>query len=719
MPASGFLPRKCRRPVGCHKASSARPSTFTRILATTTLAFLQWHIYSASPDSGTSDADHRLAAYFSAETRRLADACLADLHSLEDWQAKRAALRHELFEMLSLSPLPERTDLKPVVTGKLEQETFTVEKLQFQSMPGLYVTGDLYVPRRLEKRAPAVLYVCGHALVATNGISYGNKTAYQHHGAWFARNGFVCLIIDTVQLGEIQGTHHGTYLMGRWWWNSRGYTPAGVEAWNCIRALDYLQSRTEVDGERLGVTGRSGGGAYSWWLAALDDRIKAAAPVAGITDLQNHVVDGTVEGHCDCMFMLNTYRWDYPAVAALVAPRPLLIGNSDKDSIFPLDGVVRLHAKVDRIYQLYGATNNLGLLITEGPHKDTQDLQLPVFRWFNRHLKGEDPIIEMAATRFFSSEQLKVFDSLPADERTSRIDESFLPVSNPELPRNSADWQDQCRSWKAVLAEKVFRGWPDTPPPLHLVTRGVETRGLSRIEVYAFTSQHDVQLRFYITIPDMSARATALRLTVLDQNDWRNWVIKHGPQFPKALRLEQQFVGSSSKSDSAAVAPGNSGEIQVCFAPRGLGLDAWSGNERKQTQIRRRFMLLGQTVDGMRVWDIRRAIKALRSIEELRGLPITLEAESAMAVNAAYAAIFEPGVETLRLAEVPASHRTGPDYLNVLRFLDVSEALAMAANTAHVELLRVKEADWSYPTAVSSRVGWPADQFRIEEDRDR
>ena len=145
-----------------------------------------------------------------------------------------------------------------------------------------------------------------------------------------------------------------------WWWLCRGYTPAGVEAWNCVRALDYLETRKEVDANRIGVTGRSGGGAYSWWIAAIDERIKVAVPVAGITDLQNHVVDGCVEGHCDCMFIVNTYRWDYPLVAALVAPRPLLISNSDKDTIFPLDGVLRVHEKVRRIYKLYGAEKQPG-----------------------------------------------------------------------------------------------------------------------------------------------------------------------------------------------------------------------------------------------------------------------------------------------------------------------------------------------------------------------
>src|SRR5688572_16902046 len=277
--------------------------------------------------------------------------------------------------MLGLDPLPERTDLKPVITGKVEHEEFTVEKLHFQSRPGLYVTGNLYIPKKIDKPLPAVLYVCGHGQVKKDGIAYGAKAHYQHHGGWFARNGFVCLTIDTLQLGEIEGIHHGTHRYGYWWWLNRGYTPAGVEAWNCIRALDYLQSRKEVDGDKLGVTGRSGGGAYSWWIAALDDRIKCAVPVAGITDLHNHIVDGSVEGHCDCMFFVNTHRWDYPTVAALVAPRPLLIANSDKDTIFPLDGVQRLHAQVRNIYRLYGAEDKLGLLITEGPHKDTQDLQ--------------------------------------------------------------------------------------------------------------------------------------------------------------------------------------------------------------------------------------------------------------------------------------------------------------------------------------------------------
>ena len=313
-----------------------------------------WMIPAALPaaESSTARGDAMIAEYFRVETARLSDACLADIGSLADWEAKRPEYRRQLLEMLGLDPLPERTDLKAVVTAQTEHDEFIVERLHFQSRPGLYVTGNLYLPRQRQTPLPAVLYVCGHGASKKDGVSFGNKVSYQHHGAWFARHGFVCLTIDTLQMGEIEGIHHGTYRYDMWWWLNRGYTPAGVEAWNCIRALDYLQSRPEVDPQRLGVTGRSGGGAYRWWIAAIDDRIQVAVPVAGITDLENHVVDGCVEGHCDCMYMVNTYRWDYPLVAALVAPRPLLISNTDRDGIFPLDGVVRTYEQVRRIYDI-------------------------------------------------------------------------------------------------------------------------------------------------------------------------------------------------------------------------------------------------------------------------------------------------------------------------------------------------------------------------------
>ncbi len=389
----------------------------------------------------TARGDRWHADYLRGRTEAIEAACLNDIDTLAKWEERRGEYREKLFDMLGLFPRPEKTDLAAVVTGKVEREKFSVEKLHFQSRPGLYVTGNLYLPKNVDKPAPAILYLCGHGAVKKDGVSYGNKVTYQHHGAWFAEHGYVCLIIDTLQLGEIEGIHHGTHRENMWWWISVGYTPAGVEAWNCIRALDYLETRPEVDRERMGVTGRSGGGAYSWWIAALDDRIKAAAPVAGVTDLRNHVIDGVVEGHCDCMYFLNTHRWDYPQMAALVAPRPLLIANTDSDNIFPLDGVLRVHDKVKRIYELHNAADKLGLQISPGPHKDTQELQIAAFKFFDKYLRGEERVIERAATKQFEPEELKVFAALPNDQRNTTIHETFtqqfVPPARSKNPRRT------------------------------------------------------------------------------------------------------------------------------------------------------------------------------------------------------------------------------------------------------------------------------------------
>lgn len=634
---------------------------------------------------GTSRADAMLADYFRDQTAKLRDRCLTDIKSLDDWQAKRKLYREQLFEMLGLMPLPEKTDLKPVVTGKVEHEQFTVENIHFQSRPGLYVTANLYIPKGLEKPAPAILYVCGHALVKKDSVSFGNKTAYQHHAAWFARHGYVCMVIDSLQLGEIEGIHHGTYRYKMWWWNSRGYTPAGVEAWNCIRALDYLQTRKEVDASRFGVTGRSGGGAYSWWISALDDRIKAAVPVAGITDLQNHVVDGCIEGHCDCMYIVNTFGWDYPLVAALVAPRPLLISNSDKDTIFPLDGVVRVHEKVRNIYRLYGAEKNLGLNITEGPHKDTQELRIHAFVWFNRFLKDDSSLIDKPAVPFFEPEQLKVFKELPADEINTKIHESFVPKNQHPLVTQS---EEQRLALLKTLREKSFGGWPTQAQAGPLNIRQVfsaERHGI-RLSAFDFTSQPHVRLRLYLAHRPGIERAEKVMLNVPDEQEWTQWLAGMRIGFADELKDETLPDPNEANFNHIRETLKDNNIVLAYAAPRGIGLTAWNPDERKQTQIRRRFMLLGQTLDGMRVWDVRRAIQAAGQVELLNDVPVALKGQRLTAGIVLYASLFEPDIAGLDLRHLPRSHREGPVFLNVLRYMDIPQAVAMAAERTQVRI---------------------------------
>jgi dienelactone hydrolase len=698
------------------------PSSHLTLAPLTTLLWLlmaAMELLAAEVQQARSPNAELLARYFRAETERLATRCLSEIKTLDDWNAARQTYREQLLEMLGLSPLPARTDLNASVTGKLEHKEFTVEKLHFQSMPGLYVTANLYLPKTSPQPAPAILYLCGHAVVVTNGISFGNKTAYQHHGIWFARNGYACLLIDTVQLGEIQGIHHGTHRENMWWWNARGYTPAGVEAWNAIRAIDYLQSRPEVDPARIGVTGRSGGGAYSWTTVALDDRVRAAAPVAGITDLQNHVVDGAVEGHCDCMFFVNTYGWDYPLLAALSAPRPLLICNSDKDWIFPLDGVVRLHSKVKKIYELHNATNKLGLLITEGPHKDTQDLQVPVFRWFNRHLKGEDPIIELAATKLFTPQQLRVFEQLPADERTSKIHESFVSTASaPESPQNAEEWAQQRDRWKRLLMEKVFRNWPPAPQTARAAVKVFEPaeRSGMTLQIIELESQLHVPLRLYTLKESRREKSERLILEVLDSENWPAWLGAIRDTFGLELTNECLTTppGTNARPRLDQLrAQAAEGVVLAWLSPRGIGLSKPSNNVRTQTHIRRRYMLLGQTLDEMRVWDIMTALNAVADLPKMRGLPITLKAENQMAVNALYASLFARPAHQLELNSLPESHRTGPDYLNVLRILDIPQTVAIVAEKSAIQLMTRQPEAWAYPRLIQTQLDWPKERLRI------
>jgi len=231
--------------------------------------------------------DKMIQEYLSHVTEDINGKFLENVESVEDWKKLRPKYKEEYFHMLGLWPMPQKTPLKATITGTLQSGNYIVDMLHYQSRPRLYVTANLYRPKNIAEgqRLPAVLYVCGHSPRGRNG----NKTAFQSHGIWFARHGYICLVLDTLQLGEIASVHHGTYREGRWWWHSRGYTPAGVECLNGIRGIDYLLSREDVDPQRIAVTGISGGGAATFWIAAADERAKVSVPVSGMADLMSYV----------------------------------------------------------------------------------------------------------------------------------------------------------------------------------------------------------------------------------------------------------------------------------------------------------------------------------------------------------------------------------------------------------------------------------------------
>lgn len=642
-------------------------------------------------EPATERGERMLDAYLRQQVKQIAERCLTDVSSKEEWEKRRPELRRQFFDMMGLWPLPPRTDLRPVVTGKIDTEHFTVEKLHFQSVPGLYVTANLYVPKKLAKPAPAIVYVCGHANTVIDKVSYGSKVNYQHHPAWFAEHGYVCLILDTLQLAEIPGLHHGTHNQKMWWWQTLGYTPAGIECWNAMRALDYLETRKEVDPKRFGVTGRSGGGATSWWLAAADDRVQCIVPVAGIADLQAHVVEGVadrfrkgvINGHCDCMFMVNTYRWDFPMVAALAAPRPLLLGNSDADDIFPVPSYRRLAHKVRHIYGLYGAGDKFQLVETQGPHKDTPELRQGAFSWMNRWLKDERNPIDDPERPKLTPQQLKVLERTPEDATNATVHEIFLKPAQTELPKvanvTRAWWPERQKDWLQQLQTRVFAGWPQQAPALEpLLAADIKHKGL-RLRAYDFTSEAEVDLRLWLLTAENVEKPTLTVLTAVDEAAWRDWLTELGPAFKPALQIEKDPPLNEEKFEQNRKVLEKFKWAFATIAPRGIGPTRWAEEGSTiDTHIRRRFALLGQTVDGQRVWDVRRGLELLRRVHDLAGKPLWLQGKRDMAGIVLYASLFEPDVARLDLWDLPASHRQGPTFLNVRRALDMPQALALA-----------------------------------------
>ena len=666
--------------------------------------------------------DVMLQDYFAQETRRIEARTNTLVSNPENWPGKQATLRRELYEMLGLQPLPARSALKAEITGTTTRDGVIVENIVFQSRPGLYVTANFYRPEKQDGPLPTILYVCGHGGVKIDGVPYGNKVHYQHHGAWFARNGYTCLTLDTLQLGEIEGIHHGTHNMNRWWWNSRGYTSAGVEAWNSIRALDYLETREEVDADKIGATGRSGGGAYTYWISALDERIKVSAPVAGITSMHNHVVDGCIEGHCDCMFMVNTYRWDFPLLTSLIAPRPLLIINTDDDRIFPLDGVVDVFQKTRKVYEALDAKKKLGIAVYQGPHKDTQPLRVSAFHWFERHLKGasiDDELGSAAAQPLFEPEELKVLDSIPENERNSFIDDYFtrrVPRS-AKVAASPDDWAAERGLILNRLKSRSFRGWPTGATDSKLSEEFRSRRDGIDFVRYSFESQPTVRLPLYLVTPEDTPleELDLIVLNVLDEAGWNDFLASPGAAFPEAFpgmelpALDEDAFNAERRMHKAQKWG------MLYLAPRGIGPTAWTTDAKESTHIRRRFALLGTTIDAMRIWDIRRAVQTLREMDQGTTPDLWIQSNGIMAGNALYAALFERNITRLDLHGLKASHRDGPELLNVLRFTDVPQVAAMVAERSKLRIYSDSPAEWDFVVKTAEMMKLPEEQIEIRK----
>lgn len=606
------------------------------------------------PDRG-SPGDLMIQDYLRLAAEQIEANFLKDIKSAEDWQQAKPRLRREYFDMLGLWPLPDKTPLHAAVPRTLNRGDYVVDMVHYQSRPGLYVTGNLYRPANIESGTslPAILYVCGHSPRPRNG----NKTAYQSHGIWFARHGYVCLVLDTLEMGELTCTHHGTYRDGRWWWLSRGYTPAAVECWNGIRGLDYLVSLPYVDANRLGVSGISGGGAATHWIAAGDERIKVAVPVSGWSDLLAHVPNRVVNGHCDCMFNYNIYQWPYAMVPGMMAPRPFLFVNSDADAIFPMDGNERIINRLERLYSLFGAGDVVDSVVSVGGHAYRQDIRQAAFRFLNTHLKGDSRLVTDTEVDLVTSgpkevhpippEQLRVFPNdsdFPPDAINARIDYEFVPLAKLAPPASG-----QYDSWKqqtlSRFRELSFHHFPSRVPAATAVE----------------TNSSVVRLA---TEPGIAIRLKAVRLP--GSAPAKVWLYVNGSDIDDA---PPAWLGDCATEHDP---------IYIC-EPRGNGAARWT-TKNPPNYVERSLYLLGRTADSGRILDIAAAARHLRALHG-PSAEIHLAGEGASAVLSACAALLEQDIAGVTLSRLPASHMENgaPALLGVLRALDIPQEIGLLA----------------------------------------
>jgi cephalosporin-C deacetylase-like acetyl esterase len=598
--------------------------------------------------------------YLVREARRITSNALSDLKTSAEFNRLVSLRRQRFIELMGLDDLPAAKERPPVPyesTGVVERADYRIEKLHYESLPNLHVTANLYVPNVASgTRRPGVLYVCGHI--------EQQKVDYQAHPKRFAELGFPTLIVETVQLGEAPGYHHGCYREGWFHWYSRGYSPAAVELFNGIRGLDLLSARPEVDRDRLGVTGISGGGATTWWIAAADERVKACAPVCGTATLEAHIYDRVIDGHCDCMWWVNTALWDLADVGSLIAPRPLMIASANQDGIFPIDSIRKVHAQLETLYRTLGKTENLRLVETPGGHSHHERSRTAIFSWFLKHLMGKEVSaadvgdIELDSARLEPQGTLKVYGTgMPPGNRAATIQDEFIRLATPPDITSAVDLERARTQIIEKLRADTFNHFPRRPPKLAVeeefaLDGGIGTR-------FAFTSE----------------------------DGWRLHGVRRNP--PEMQGTRPAVVILRSPGEERTASETFAGHIRapwvkVIVETRGTGDTSWGDD--LNWHLRRATAWTGRTIASMRVWDTLRALDAARALSGVDASRISVAARGEMAAVALYAALLDGRVRTIFLESPPATQDAGSqqngkgpaiEMLNCLRYTDLAQVAGL------------------------------------------
>ena len=297
--------------------------------------------------------------------------------NLEEWLGRAEELRQRILISSGLWPLPARTPLNVRLSEPLIRKGYTVQKVSLETYPGFYLVGNLYRPIGQPQPIPAILSPHGHW---KNGrFEDGPHSSVPGRAINFARRGSIVFSYSMIGYNETKDLfpHRFEEPQHELW----GFGPLGLQLWNSLRALDFLVSLPEVDSDRIGLTGASGGGTQTFLLGAVDQRIRVAAPV--------NMISAHFQGGCICenapLLRLDANNVE---IGALMAPRPLMLISTSGDWTGNTPAIE--FPAIRSIYRLFDAEDRVANAHFQYEHNYNQDSREAVYGWFSRWLQGRE-----------------------------------------------------------------------------------------------------------------------------------------------------------------------------------------------------------------------------------------------------------------------------------------------------------------------------------------